>query len=124
MVSTGQLGLIRDVALRDLLVQYHEVENGEWLVAWSNHLRRTQWEEYANYLPTHVDTRSIPRGLVDAGPVEFLTGWEAFRSDPRIHSALLNIWAVSDGSAGQYESRLELAMELIQRIQANAETAR
>jgi Family of unknown function (DUF6090) len=124
MVSAGQSGLIRDVALRDLLFQYHEVANGDWLVAWSNHLRWTHWEEYASYLSIHVDPRSIPIQMVDVRPVEFLTGWEAFRTDPEIRSALLNIWGVSEGSSDNYQRRLGSAIELIQMIRANTETPR
>lgn len=120
MVSTGRLDLIRDVTLRDLLVQYHEVENGDWLVAWSNHLRRTHWEQYASYLPTHVDPRTIPANAEGIVAMEFVTGWEAFRRDPKIRAALLDIWAVRDGSAGQYRRRLTLATDLIQRIDSVA----
>ena len=118
MVSTGRLDLIRDVTLRDRLVQYHEVHNGDWLVAWSNHLRQTHWGDYGSYLPTHVDPRTVSSSGEGVFEVEFVTGWEAFRDDPNIRKILLDVWSVRDGSAEQYERRLRFASDLLQSLVA------
>ncbi len=119
MVNTGQLGLIDSVELRDLLIQYHEVETGDWLASWSDHLRRTHWEEYARYLTVHVDPRSIPNPGEGPLPVEFLTDWNAFRADPTLRTAVLNIWAVHEASLVNYEDLSALVNEILEAMRTH-----
>jgi hypothetical protein len=110
--DAGKLSLVASASLRRLIVDYYETQQAATVLSAES---VAEWREtHAGVALDHVTLQASEgrSSLWPPGPLEFMTSWNEYRTDPRLRPALMNLGIGSGDRAQRVADVLERNAEL------------